>query len=251
VAVLLFLFFCPLPMRVTGDAVVAPQHLVTVAAPVEGNVGQVYAQEGQHVAAGELLGSMNDWQWRTELTSAEAKYRATELIMQASLARGSAQAGADRAQTEFLRSEVARARTRLLSAQLRSPIAGIVATPALQNAAGEHLDAGATFAQILDLSSAVVDVAVPQADIKLDSYPQRGWHGNVDVVSALAQPGAPPNDGDRNFAARVPLPNSDAMLRAGMTGHAKIFIGYRPAGYVLLRKPALWLWQTLWNWIGW
>ena len=36
-----------------------------------------------------------------------------------------------------------------------------------------------------------------------------------------------------------------------MSGHGKIFIGYRSAGYVLLRKPALWAWQTLWNWIGW
>ena len=67
-----------------------------------------------------------------------------------------AQAGADRAQVEYLRSEVARAQSRLESAQLRSPIAGIVVTPDLQNAAGEHLDAGAPFAQVLDLSSAVV-----------------------------------------------------------------------------------------------
>jgi hypothetical protein len=36
-----------------------------------------------------------------------------------------------------------------------------------------------------------------------------------------------------------------------MSGQAKIFIGWRPAGYVLLRAPALWLWQTVWNWIGW
>jgi hypothetical protein len=141
---------------------------------------------------------------------------------------------------------------------LRSPISGIVVTPALQNAAGEHLDAGAPFAQVLDLSSAVVDIAVPQRDIalvrpgqsaaiKLDSYPQRSWHSVVSVVSAEAQPG----DGDRSFDARVPLANADAILRAGMTGGGKIFIGFRPAGYVLLRRPALWIWQTLWNWIGW
>jgi hypothetical protein len=85
------------------------------------------------------------------------------------------------------------------------------------------------------------------AAVKLDSYPQRSWHGAVDVVSPQAQAG----EEGRTFAARVSLPNSNAILRAGMTGRAKIFIGYRPAGYVLLRKPALWLWQLLWNWIGW
>jgi RND family efflux transporter MFP subunit len=257
-AVAVFLIFCPLPMRVTGEATVAPQHLVTIAAPVDGNVATVFAHEGQRVAAGEVLASMNDWQWRTDLSSAEARYQTALLTMQADLARGAPQAGADRAQVEYLRSEADRARTRLENAQLRSPIAGIVMTPFLQNAAGEHLDAGATFAQVLDLSSAVVDVAIPQRDvallrpgesvaIKLDSYPQRSWHGRVGVVSPEAQAG----DGERTFAARVPLPNSDAILRAGMTGRAKVFIGYRPAGYVLLRRPALWIWQTLWNWVGW
>jgi RND family efflux transporter MFP subunit len=257
-AVALFFIFCPLPMRLTGPATVAPQHLVTIAAPVDGSVAAVFAHEGQRVTPGELLASINDMQWRIDLASTEARYHAAVLTMQSDLERNSPQAGADRAQVEYLRAEADRARSRLQSAQLRSPIAGIVVTPNLQNAAGEHLDAGATFAQVLDLSSAVVDIAIPQRDvallqpdesaaIKLDSYPQRSWHGVVRIVS----PESEPADGDRTFAARVPLPNTDATLRSGMTGRAKIFIGYRPAGYVLLRPAALWIWQTLWNWIGW
>jgi transcriptional regulator with GAF, ATPase, and Fis domain len=258
VAVVLFLLLCPLPMRVAGMAVVAAQHQITIAAPSDGNVSAVYVHEGEHVSAGQVLGAMNDWHWRTDLAASDARYKEAMLVMQADLARGLPQAGADRAQVEYLRSEAARVRSRLESAQLRSPIAGIVVTPALQNTAGEHLDAGAPFAQVLDLSSAVVDIAVPQRDIalvrsgqsaaiKLDSYPQRSWHHSVAVVSSEAQAG----DGDRTFDARIPLPNMDAALRAGMTGSGKIFIGYRPAGYVLLRRPALWIWQTLWNWIGW
>ena len=254
----LFLAFCPLPMRITGDATIAPQHLVTIAAPVDGNVTSVSAREGQRVEAGQLLASMNDLQWRVDLATAETRYRTALLTMQGDLARGAAQAGTDRAQTEYLRAEADRAHSKLDNAQLRSPISGIVVTPSLQDAAGEHLDAGATFAQVLDLSSAVVDIAIPQSDasllapgqsaaIKLDSYPQRSWHGSVGVISPQARAG----DGERFFAARVPLPNGDATLRSGMTGRAKVFIGYRPAGYVLLRRPALWIWQTLWNWFGW
>jgi multidrug resistance efflux pump len=256
--VILFLVLCPLPMRISAAAAIAPQHLVTIAAPADGNVVSVMAHEGQHVSAGDVLGAMNDWQWRTDLAAAEAKYRTAELDMEASLARGSERAGAERAQLEFLRTELVRAQSRVESAQLRSPIDGVVATPALQNSSGEHLTAGDTFAQVLDLSSAVADIEVAQGDIalvqpgdssviKLDSYPQRSWHGEVAVVSSLAQPG----DGVRTFSARVPLTNADSALRAGMTGQAKIYIGMRPAGYVLLRRPALWLWQLVWNWIGW
>jgi RND family efflux transporter MFP subunit len=255
---ILFLVFCPLPMRLTGEATVAPQRLVSIATPIEGNVTEVSAREGQRVEAGQVLGAMNDFQWRADLASAEGRYRTALLGMQSDLSHGSAQAGADRAQTEYLRAEADRARAKIDNAQLRSPISGIVVTPSLQDAAGEHLDAGATFAQVLDLSSAVVNVAIPQADaalllpgqtvaIKLDSYPQRSWHGSVSIVSPQATAG----DGERTFTARVSLANEDATLRAGMTGRAKISIGYRPAGYVLLRRPALWIWQTLWNWFGW
>lgn len=254
----LFLAFCPLPMRVSGDAIIAPQHLVTIAAPADGNVAAVYVHEGQRVAAGDALGVLNDWQWRSDLAASEAKYQEAMLVMEKDLAHGAAQAGADRAQVEFLRSEAARARTRLDSAQLRSPIAGIVVTPNLQNVAGKHLVAGDTFAQVLDLSSAIAQIAVPERDatlvhssqtaaIKLDSYPRSTWHDRVSVVGPEAQPG----DGERTFTAEVPLPDPGASLRAGMTGRAKIFIGWRPAGYVLLRRPALWIWQTLWDWIGW
>ena len=231
---------------------------MTIAAPVDGNVEAVLVHEGQRVAAGEVLGTLNDWQWRTDLAAAEAKYQAADLVMENDLAHGSAQSGADRAQAEYLRSEADRARARLESASLRSPIAGVVVTPNLQNAAGQHLDAGAQFAQVLDIDSAVVQIAVPERDItlvnpgqpaavKLDSYPQRTWRAPVYVVSPQAQAG----DGQRTFTAEVMIQNSDAILRSGMAGRAKISIGWRPAGYVLLRGPALWAWQTLWNWIGW
>ena len=254
----LFLSFFPLPMRIGGDAAVAPQHMVTIDAPVDGNVTTVYAHEGQRVAAGEVLGAMNDWQWRADLASTEAKYQQAMLVMQNDLAHGAAQSGADREQAEFLHAELARARTRVEDAQLRTPIAGIVVTPDLQNVSGKHLDAGTAFAQVLDLSSAIVQISIPERDtllvspganvaIKLDSYPQRTWRGHVSVVS----PEAKAVDGERTFTVEVPLANADAGLRAGMTGRAKISLGWKPAGYVLLRSPALWAWQTLWNWIGW
>jgi RND family efflux transporter MFP subunit len=254
----LFLCFFPLPMRVAGDATVAPQHLVSIAAPVDGNVVAVYAHEGQHVTAGQVLGAMNDWEWRSNLAAAEAKYQQAMLIMQNDLAHGKAEAGADRAQAEYLHAELDRAHSRLDSAQLRSPIDGVVVTPDLQNVAGKHLDAGVQFAQVLDLSSAVLQIAVPERDapllsagqkaaIKLDSYPRRTWRGRISVVSPQARAG----DGERTFTAEVPLSNSDASLRGGMTGRAKISIGWRATGYVVLRRPTLWIWQTVWNWIGW
>ena len=255
---LAFLTLVPLPLRLKGTAVVGPQHIVTIAAPVEGNVGKVFAREGQHVTAGQVLGGMDDWAWKAELASAQSKYQSAVLAMEGDLAERSPKAGQDRAQADYLQAELNHAQLRLSNADLKSPIDGIVITPDLQNAAGEHLDAGAPFAQVLDLSSAVVNVAIDESDvplvhlgqtvaIKFDSFPTRTWRGRVEIVSPQAQAG----DGQRFFYARIPLDNQSAVLRAGMEGRAKIFDGYHSAGYVLLRRPALWLWQTLWNWIGW
>jgi multidrug resistance efflux pump len=257
-AAILLLIFCPLPLRISGTAAVAPQSVVTLAAPVEGTVARIYAREGQHVSQGEVLGTMDDWSWRNQLSAAQAKYEAAVLAMQGDLARHSAQAGEDRTQADYLRAEMERTRLRIANAQLRSPIDGIVMTPDLQNAVGEHLDAGATFAQVLNLASARVNIAVDQEDaslvkagqyaaIKLDSFPAQTLHGQVFSISPEAQAA----DAGRVFYAHVLLPNASAELRTGMDGRAKIFAGYRPAGFVLLRAPALWIWQKLWDWIGW
>ncbi len=257
-AVILLLIFCPLPLRISGTAVVAPQSVATLAAPVEGTIANVYAREGQHVSRGEVLATMDDWAWRNQLTSAQAKYEAAMLAMQGDLARHSAQAGEDRTQADYLQAEMERTRLRIANAQLRSPIDGIVVTPDLQNAAGEHLDAGATFAQVLDLASARINIAVNQEDanlvrggqraaIKLNSFPAQTLRGQVFSISPEAQP----SGDDRVFYAHVLVPNESAELRTGMDGRAKISAGFRPAGFVLLRAPALWLWKQLWGWIGW
>jgi GAF domain-containing protein len=258
VAAILLLIFCPLPLRISGTAVVAPQSVVTLAAPVDGTIANVYAREGQHVSRGEVLGTMDDWSWRNQLTAAQAKYEAAMLAMQGDLARHNPQAGEDRTQADYLRAEMERTRLRIANAQLRSPIDGVVMTPDLQNAVGEHLDAGGAFAQVLNLASARINIAVDQQDahlvkagqtaaVKLESFPAQTLHGQVFSIS----PEARPSGGSRVFYAHVLLPNGNAELRTGMDGRAKISAGFRPAGYVLLRAPALWLWQKLWDWIGW
>jgi GAF domain-containing protein len=243
-AAILLLTFCPLALRIGGPAVVAPQTVATVATPVAGNIARVYAHEGQRVQRGEVVAAMDDSPWRDQLAAAEARY--------------SGHTGEDRAQADVLRAEMEQSRIRIAEAQLRSPINGVVMTPNLENAEGEHLDAGAAFAQVEDLSKARIQIAVDQEDaylvkaeqqaaIKLDSLPTETWRGQVVSLS----PEARADGSSRVFYAHVLLPNGNGELRSGMEGRAKIFAGYHSAGFVLLRGPALWVWTKLWDWIGW
>ena len=259
VAVAVFLAVFPLPLRVEGDATVAAQSTALIQPEVEGVVRAVYVKEGDPVKKGTVLADMQDWDYRSSLAAAEAKYSAASAEMNRALAANDgSEAGVQRVQSEYWAAEVERARQRLEATRLRSPIDGIVATPHLEAYVGRQLSKGDTLAQIVNTSAALVDVAVDQeevvllragetASIKLDSYPTRTFKGTVSVVSPTSQP---QGDG-RVFFARVNVVNPQGLIRSGMQGRGKVWSGWRPAGFVLLRRPAMWIWSKLWSWFGW
>ena len=110
----LLLAFCPLPMRVVGDASVSPQTISKVQAEVEGLVGKVYVHEGDRVAKGTILADMNDWDFRSALASTQARYASALAGMNRALAANDgSEAGVQRVQADFWKAEVERAKERL------------------------------------------------------------------------------------------------------------------------------------------
>jgi multidrug efflux pump subunit AcrA (membrane-fusion protein) len=110
----------------------------------------------------------------------------------------------------------------------------------------------------VDTSHANIDVAIDEADIarvdsglkgavKLEGLPNHTFHAPVVVVS----PKAELNDNQRLFYARLVVPNEDGLIRSGMQGRGKISTGWAPAGWVIFRRPTLWLWSKFWSWFGW
>jgi RND family efflux transporter MFP subunit len=258
-AAVIFLAIFPLPLRVDGDAIVAPAHRAQVQPEIEGVVGKVYVHEGEPVSRGQVLADMEAWDYRSALAEAESKYQTAILQVNHSLAgNDTGEAGVQRVQADYWKSEVDRAKELLDRTQLRAPIDGVVSTPHIENAAGRRLQHGDTFAEIMDNSQAIVDVAVDDVDaglvrpglnavMKLNSYATRTFRGKVAVVS----PKAEMEHDERVFFARVALPNPTGALRTGMEGRGKVTVGWYPAGYVLFRKPVLWAYSRLWSWFGW
>jgi RND family efflux transporter MFP subunit len=258
-AVALFLIFVPLPMRVSGDATVSPQSSAEVQSEVEGVVRKVYVHEGDRVTRGTVLGDLEDWDYRSALASALARRDTALAAMNRALAANDgAEAGIQRAQAEYWTSETNRARERLDRTKLRSPIDGVVATPHIETLAGKKLDAGGTFAKVINTSHATVDVAVDETDVpllepgeqavvKLESFPMRRFKGQMTLVS----PASVAEQEKRVFYARIDIPNPDGSIRAGMQGMSKLSVGWKPAGYVLFRGFAMWLTAKAWAWFGW
>ena len=73
-------------------------------------------------------------------------------------------AGIARVQAAYWGSEVQRAKERLEKTRLRTPIDGLVATPHVEDLTGRHLDAGESFAQVVNNAQTTVDVAIDERD---------------------------------------------------------------------------------------
>jgi RND family efflux transporter MFP subunit len=258
-ATVLFLAAFPIPLRVEGDAEVAAAHTAQIQSPVEGVVRQVFVREGQKVTRGDILADLEDWSYRSALAEAQAKFQTASAETNRALASNDGtEAGVQRLQASYWASEVERDRRRLEETHLRAMFDGWVTTPHVEDLAGRHLAVGDTFAEIVDSARATVDVGCDELDVvllrpgagaavKLSGYPASTFRGTVSVVSAKSQ-----TDGDRRlFYARVSIPNSDGRLRPGMQGRAKIGAGWRPVGYVLFRRPAIWIYSQLWSLLGW
>jgi RND family efflux transporter MFP subunit len=258
-AVALFLLAFPLPLRVDGNAVVAPAHMAHLGTDFEGVIRQINVRESDIVKKGAVIASLEDWEYRSALAAAKAKYQTAVAQMDRALANNDGtEAGMQRAQADYWSSEVQRAEERLNKTAIRSPIDGVVATPLVENMIGRKLKVGDSFVDIVDNSQALVDVAITENDIallrsgektslKLDGFPTRTFHGQVAVVS----PQGILQDGGAVFFARVSVTNPDGALRSGMQGRGKISTGWRPAGVVMFRSVGIWIWTKLWNWFGW
>jgi membrane fusion protein (multidrug efflux system) len=113
----------------TDDAQVAG-HLVPVLNRVGAYVAVVYVQDGDHVAAGQLLVRLEETDLRPALVEAEANLRAAEEQRRAAAAAvESAEAGARgaAARLEAARAAVEQARLQLSYTRITAPAAGIVA----------------------------------------------------------------------------------------------------------------------------
>jgi RND family efflux transporter MFP subunit len=255
----LFLVACPLPFRVDGDAAVAPGKRALVQPEVAGVIGKVLVHEGERVQKGQVLAEMEGWNFRSALAAAQSKYETSMLEMNKALASNEGtEAGTRRVQADYWKAEVERAKQMLEKTELRSPIGGTVATPHVEDFAGRKLEQGDSFAEVVDTSEAIVDIAVEDDDaghlkagqpavIKLNSYPTKIFRGQVVVVS----PKAGMLHDTPVFYSRVQVSNEDGALRAGMEGRGKVRIGWYPSGYVFFRRPFLWAYSKLWYYLGW
>lgn len=255
------LFVIPWPLRLGTDATVVPADRRIVSAVEGGVVRRVFVHEGQSVTPGEMLAQLDDGDDRVKLAQAQADLAlARRDLAEAEFRNDPTAAGQARIRTDLHQAEVDLDEDRIAEAQLRSPIAGVITTPKVEEKAGILLRPGDAFCEIVQRNPMAAEMSVEESDLglvrqnkqvalKLNAFPTETFEGTVERIGAQTHS----QSGDQYFLVRAIFKNTEGLARTGMVGRGRIRAGggwfqseWYPIGYVLLRSPARWLWQELW-----
>lgn len=147
-----------------------PGGMAMLAAPGPGIVSSIPVQEGDRVAAGDLVVRLDD---REALAAIEQAQASVTLAEQAMTRQKRLEAWADSsekaaqeaaAQLATARAELRRAEARLALVQLRSPLAGVVAH--IRVHPGQAVDGNTGAVEIIDPTQVEVDARVPAGEAR-------------------------------------------------------------------------------------
>ena len=251
---LLVLVAVPWPLRVEGPVRVLPGRRATVTAGVDGIVKEVLHREGDRVAAGDVIATLKDETYQAGLAEARSALQIAESEVAQHAQEGDAAAmfGAQ-SRREELKAKLASKQEQLSKTLLRSPIAGTIVTPHIEQRVGQALSRGAELAVVADAENVTAEVAVPEADaalvragnraaLKMNPFPTQVFRGQVQRVGTELR-----QEGEESFViAEARVPNPDGALRAGMLGRAKVSVGTRRLATAIFRKPLRYLWLKIW-----
>lgn len=256
--ILVAVMLIPIPFVISGTAVLKTDATAFVGAPFDGYIESSVIILGDVVAAGQPLFVL-------------AK---TELVLErntllAELAQSNREAEIRRSMNQLTEMQVAQSKAdevktrlfqvdqRLASATALAPIAGVVVDGEPAKKIGEAVRRGEAIVTVAALSSVYVEAVVSQRDLSflrpgqatrltLLARPQDAFGMTVERIIPAAQV----QDADNVFPVRMAM-SQDGTAKAdwwlpGMTGVAKISVGYRPIGWIATRRIADYLRLLFW-----
>jgi len=221
---------------------------VVIRPEIAGRVVGLHFQEGQVVAKGAKLVTLDPAEYRAQLagTSADARTeamrfeRAKELLDKNFISKEAldvAQGNMERAVAKRQQDEALLAKTTIMA-----PFSGIVGLR--QISPGAYVRAGDDIVRLENVSSVKVDFRVPEAylsklktnqevALKTDAFPNETFKGRIFAL----EPGV--DEKTRTVVARALVPNQQNKLRAGMFARVSVLLETR-AHAILVPEQAIW-----------
>ena len=191
---------------------------------IPGRITSFELEEGQFVEAGVDVLRVDSSLTRSQIDQLEIQrdqldrdIDRLERLIDRGLAN-SPELEAIESQRDAIDEQIDGARISVRQARTETPIAGIVTETMAEE--GEYASPGQPVARIVDISTIVVEVGLPEREI---SYVREGMSATVrieatgqELVGTIERIGIEANTMNRTFPMEVHLDNSEGRLRAGM-----------------------------------
>ena len=229
----------PLGRAIPVSGSMKPLLQATVRSKVAAEVSRVHVQEGERVAAGTVLATLDTADLKArhdaqQAAVAEARARLDlarknqsngKALLEKSFISQNAFDSVDnavqvaQANLQNMEAQAAITHKALADAHVRAPFGGIVAKRWVN--VGDKLSPDMPVAQVVDLSRMELEAPIPVSEIpyvkvgqeisfQVDGFPARRFAGKVERVNPSAEAGS------RSINTFVTLPNPDGSLRGGM-----------------------------------
>ncbi len=217
----------------------------TIRAEVAGAVLQTYADEGQHVQAGQLLARIDDTALRDAYLSAKSAVttaaeaaaiagrnleRTQRLVQAGALADKDLETAqlsnsSAKSQVDDARARMVEAEKQLSKTEIRAPLAGVVSDRPIS--AGDVVQTGAALFTVVDPSSMRLDAAVPADQLGavrvgapvffgVTGYPGRSFEGHIERINPAADPAT------GQVPVYVSIPNTAGTLVGGLYAQGRV-----------------------------
>ena len=254
-AAVAMLLLVPMTYRIRCSLELQPVERHYVAAPFDGPLEECLVEPGDVVVKDQLLAQMHGREIRWELAEVQANLNKATKERNTQLSKKEfGNAAISGHEMQRLEQRAALLTHRSSSLEIRSPADGVVVSGDHREAEGVPLEMGKTLFEIAPLNAMVVELCVPEADVRhveigmsvaiqLEAVPEE----SITAVIRTVHPRAELRDGENIFVAEADILNEDALLRPGMKGSATISTRRHTLGWNLFHKPTAWLL----GWLGW
>ena len=237
-----------LPNQFETVATLRADESIVVRPEVAGRIRKIHFAEGENVAAGALLFTLDDALTRADLNEANANLinskraytRANELAGRQLIAKSDL----DTTQAELAVNQArsASAQTRWSKTQIRAPFSGVTGLRTVSE--GDYVNVGQELVQLVRLDPIELDMRAPEVvlsslavgqklDFGVDAYRDEIFSATVVVIAPTVDVGG------RSVALRARLANPDRKQRPGMSARARITLDTHVRA-LLVPEQAIW-----------
>jgi hypothetical protein len=222
--------------------------------PFDGYIRTQYLRAGQVAEEGQVLAEMQDNDLILDRLRHSAQRNQYQLELDRALAkRDLAQANVTRAQIEQKDAEIELVDQMLARTQIKSPFSAVIVSGDLSQSVGKPVSRGDTLFELAPLDQYRVTLMVPELEIQsvkpgqrgeilLAALPERPFAFTLKTVTPVSHV----QDGVNGFEVHAALLDTDARVRPGMEGVAKIEVGDRNIAWIWVHGLVDWLRIKVW-----